>query len=107
MTWARLRPQQGNDLGPQPESNSAQNEQPIAWIGRQNAPNIDETVVNEPGTSRWTPARIGLLGFGALVAIAAIGAAIYFGTSRGGSSSSTEGTIPLVTAAMPGVSAIT
>jgi RND family efflux transporter MFP subunit len=106
MTWARLRPQQGNVLGPQPESNSAQNEPPIAWIGRQNDANVAETVLNEPAAARWTPTRIGLVGVGLVVALAAIGAAIYFSTSRG-SSATTEGTIPLVTAAMPGVSAIT
>jgi HlyD family secretion protein len=107
MTWARLRPQQGNDLGPQPEPNSVQNEPPIAWIGRQNAANVEETVVNEPAVTRWTPARIGLVGFGALVALAALGTAIYYSTNRGGSTSTTEGTIPLVTAAVPGVSPIT
>lgn len=112
MTWARLRPQQGNDLGPQPEPDSPQDEQPIAWIGRQNAANVGETVVNdalasEPTERRWTPVRVGLLGAGAAVALVALGTAIYFGTSRGGSSSTTEGVIPLVTASVPGVSPIT
>src|SRR5271165_3832109 len=105
MTWARLRPPQGNYLGPQPEPDSAQDEQPIAWIGRQNAANIEETVVNEPAV-RWTRARLGLLGVGAVVALVAIGAAIYFSTGRGTASSTTEGAIPLVTASMPGVSPI-
>ena len=94
-------------MAPQTESNSAPDEQPIAWIGRQNVANVDEPVVNEPAASRWTPARLGLLGVAAVVALVAIGAAIYFTTSRGGSTSTTEGTIPLVTASMPGVSAIT
>ncbi|MGC1459451.1 MAG: efflux RND transporter periplasmic adaptor subunit [Steroidobacteraceae bacterium] len=57
--------------------------------------------------SRWTPARLGLVGVGAAVALVAIGAGIYFGTSRGSASSTTTGTIPLVTATKPGVSAIT
>ena len=42
-----------------------------------------------------------------LLAVAALGAAIYFGTNRGGNSTTTEGAIPLVSAAVPGVSAIT
>ncbi len=61
--------------------------------------------MNEPAV-RWTRARLGLLGVGAVVALAAIGAAIYFSTGRGTASSNTEGAIPLVTAAMPGVSPI-
>jgi HlyD family secretion protein len=105
MTWARLRPQQGNDLGPQPEPNSVQNEPPIAWIGRQNAANVEEAALTEPAR-RWTPARLGLVGFGVLVALGALGTAIYYSTNRG-STTTTEGTIPLVTAAMPGVSPIT
>jgi HlyD family secretion protein len=60
-----------------------------------------------PHTSRWTPARMVLLGFGVLVALAAIGTAIYYTTNRGSTAATTEGTIPLVTATMPGVSAIT
>ncbi|MEJ0007332.1 MAG: biotin/lipoyl-binding protein [Steroidobacteraceae bacterium] len=84
------------------------NEQPIAWIGRQETPKIEESAAITPPPSRWTPARIGLIGFGALLAILAVGAAIYFGTKRGGSSSNTtEGAIPLVTASVPGVSPIT
>lgn len=47
------------------------------------------------------------MGFGVLLAVAAIGAAVYYGTSRGGSTSTGEGTIPLVSAAVPGVSPIT
>ena len=47
------------------------------------------------------------MGVGAAVALVAIGAGIYFGTSRGSASSTTTATIPLVTATMPGVSAIT
>ncbi len=106
MTWARRRPQQGNDLGPLPESNSAQDEQPIAWIGRQTAANVDETTMTEPVRSRWTPGRLWLVGVGTAVAVVALGTAIYFGTNRGSSTTST-GTIPLVTASMPGTSPIT
>jgi HlyD family secretion protein len=94
-------------LGPQPESNSAQDEQPIAWIGPQNAANVDENPMNEPVANRWTRARLVMVGVAAVVGLLALGAAIYFGTRRGGDSSTTEGTIPLVTAAVPGISAIT
>jgi len=79
----------------------------VAWIGRHDAANIGETAVNNADTARWTPVRMGLVGFGALVAIAAVGTAIYYGTSRGSASSTTEGAIPLVSAGMPGVSPIT
>jgi RND family efflux transporter MFP subunit len=106
MTWARLRPQQGNDLGPLPESNSAPEEQPVAWIGRQTAANVDEATMNEAGASGWTTTRRWLTGVGAAVVLAGLGTALYFGTSRG-SSTTTEGTIPLVTASMPGTSPIT
>jgi HlyD family secretion protein len=84
-----------------------QSEPPVAWIGRNDAVNIDEPAVIAPSTGHWTPARIGLIGVGALLAIAAIGAAIYFGTSRGSGSSTTEGASPLVSASVPGVSPIT
>jgi HlyD family secretion protein len=96
-------------LGPLTESNPAPIEQPIAWIGRQETPKIEESAVVEVlPASRWTPARIGLVGFGAVLAILAVGAAIYFGTKRGGSASNTtEGAVPLVTASVPGVSPIT
>jgi HlyD family secretion protein len=94
-------------LGSQSETTPVEDEQPVAWIGRQTASNILEPAVNVPHASRWTPIRIGLVGFGVLVALAAIGAAIYYTTNRGTTSSTTEGTIPLVTATMPGVSPIT
>ena len=81
-------------------------EQPVAWIGRNDVPNIGEPVANAPITSSWTPARIGLVAVGVLVAIGAVGTAIYFGTSRGSGSSTTEGAIPLVSASVPGVSPI-
>ena len=81
-------------------------EQPVAWIGRNDAPNIGEQVGNTPATTSWTPTRIGLVTVGALLAVAAVGTAIYFGTSRGSSSSTTEGAIPLVSASVPGVSPI-
>jgi HlyD family secretion protein len=97
----------GIDLGPQPEPNPLPNEPPVAWIGRNDAANIDESAGNTPPASPWTPARIGLVAVGAVLAVAALGAAIYFGTSRGSGSSTTEGAIPLVTASVPGVSAIT
>ena len=55
-------------------------EQPVAWIGRNDAPNIGEPVANAPITSSWTPARIGLVTVGVVVAIAAV---IYLvGVSR-------------------------
>jgi HlyD family secretion protein len=101
-----VQPQQGNDLGPQPESNLPEGGQPIAWIGRQDAANVTETAPIQP-QSRWTPARIGLIIFGALLALAALGWAIYASTSRGTASATTEGAIPLVSAAIPGVSSIT
>jgi HlyD family secretion protein len=82
-------------------------EQPVAWIGRHTAANILETAVNVPQSRRWTPVRIGLVGLGVLVALAALGTAIYYTTNRGSTSSTTEGMIPLVTATMPGVSPIT
>jgi HlyD family secretion protein len=63
--------------------------------------------VNVPQSSRWTPVRIGLVGLGVLVALGALGAALYYATNRGTTSSTTEGAIPLVTATMPGVSPIT
>jgi RND family efflux transporter MFP subunit len=55
----------------------------------------------------WTPARRAAVGVAVVLAVAAVGAAIYFGTNRGSDSTSTEGAIPLVSAAVPGVSAIT
>ena len=79
----------------------------MAWIGRNDAANIDHAAVDTPEAGRWTTARITLVGFGALLALVAVGAAIYFSTSRGTGSSTTEGAIPLVSAAVPGVSAIT
>ena len=82
-------------------------EPPVAWIGRNDVANIDHAAVNTPEASRWSPARITLVGFGALLALAALGAVIYFSTSRGTGSATTEGAIPLVSAAVPGVSAIT
>jgi HlyD family secretion protein len=94
-------------VGPQPEPNPVQNEPPIAWIGRNDVANVEEPAVNAPHASSWTPVRIGLVGVGVLVAIAALGTVIYFGTSRGSGSSTTEGAIPLVSAAVPGVSPIT
>jgi len=94
-------------LGPKQEPNPVHEEQPLAWIGRQSTANVAESVVNVPSTKRWTPARIGLLGCGVLLAIAAVGAAIYFGTSRGTTATTTEGAIPLVSAVIPGVSPIT
>ncbi len=82
-------------------------EAPLSWIGRNDAVNTDAVASNAPEASSWTPARLGLVGVGALLAAAAIGSAIYFGTKRGGDSSTTEGAVPLVSAAVPGVSAIT
>jgi HlyD family secretion protein len=93
-------------LGPQPESNNAQDKQPIAWIGRQDAANVGETAVTEPAVVGWSRRRLATVLIGGALAIVALGAAIYFGTRRG-DSSITEGTIPLVTASMPGVSPIT
>ena len=58
-------------------------------------------------TSRWTPRRIGLIGFGVLVALIAIGTGIYFGTDKATSTSAAEGAIPLVTATAPGLSPVT
>jgi HlyD family secretion protein len=108
MTWVpRQRPQQGNDLGPLTESKAAQDEQPVSWIGRQDAANLPETALTVPPSSAWTPARRGVVGVAVALAVAALGAAIYFGTNRGSGSASTEGAIPLVSAAVPGVSAIT
>jgi HlyD family secretion protein len=108
MTWVlRHRSQLGKDLGPLTESNAAKDEQPVAWIGRQDAANLPETAATVPPSSAWTPARRGLVGLALLLAVAALGTAIYFGTNRGGDSTSTEGAIPLVSAAIPGVSAIT
>ena len=83
------------------------NEPPVAWIGRNDAANIDHAAVNTPEEGGWSRARITLVGFGALLALLAVGAVIYFSTSRGTGSSTTEGAIPLVSAAVPGVSAIT
>jgi HlyD family secretion protein len=60
-----------------------------------------------PLASPWTPARKGAVGVAAVLAIAALGAALYFGTNRGEGSSTTEGAIPLVSASVPGVSPIT
>src|ERR1700735_1281425 len=108
MTWVpRQRPQQGNDLGPLTESKAAQDEQPVSWIGPQDAANLPETAVTVPPSSACTPARRGVVGVAVALAVAALGAAIYFGTNRGSGSTSTEGAIPLVSAAVPGVSAIT
>jgi HlyD family secretion protein len=101
------QPQQGNALGSQPEPNPVPNEPPIAWIGRSDVPNVGEPVANAPPASSWSPARVGLVSVGALIAVAALGTAIYFGTSRGSGSSTTEGAIPLVSASVPGVSPIT
>jgi RND family efflux transporter MFP subunit len=94
-------------LGPLTESKTAQDAQPVAWIGRENAANIPETVITVPTSSRWTRARRILVGVGAAVLIAACGAALYFATGSGSASTSTEGAIPLVSAAVPGVSPIT
>jgi HlyD family secretion protein len=95
-------------LGPVTESSAAQkSEPPVAWIGRQDAPNLHDNAVTLPPSSRWTPARRGVVILAGLLAVAALGAAIYFGTNRGGNSTTTEGAIPLVSAAVPGVSAIT
>jgi RND family efflux transporter MFP subunit len=94
-------------LGPLTESKTAQDAQPVAWIGRENAANIPETVITVPTSSRWTRARRILVGVGAAVLIAACGAALYFATGSGSASTSTEGAIPLVSAAIPGVSPIT
>ena len=58
-------------------------------------------------TSRWTPGRIGLIGFGVLVALVAVGTGIYFGTDRSTATSTAEGAIPLVTATAPGLSPVT
>jgi RND family efflux transporter MFP subunit len=93
-------------LGVQPEPTPTRSEQPVAWISRQNAANThgNDTIV--PQISRWTPARTGLIGFAVLLAVAALGTGIYYGTNRGTTSSTTEGAIPLVSAAMPGVSPI-
>lgn len=99
--------QQGNDLGPQPESNQAQDGQPVTWIGRNDAVSLDAPLTGAPPAGRWTPARLGLVGVGAALALVALGAALYFGTNRGSASSTTEGAIPLVSAAVPGVSPIT
>src|ERR1700722_13423075 len=108
MTWvARRRPRQGNDLGPLTESNAAQNEQPVSWIGRQDATNLQENALIVPPSSAWTPARRAVVGVAVVLAVAALGAAIYFGAKRRSGSTSTEGAIPLVSAAVPGVSAIT
>ena len=108
MTRCRgAQPQQGNDLGPQPEPNPVPNEQPVAWIGRNEVANIGDPAGNAQPTTSWTPVRIGLLVVGIVVAVAALGSAIYFGTSRGSGSSTTEGAIPLVSASVPGVSPIT
>lgn len=79
----------------------------MAWIGRENAANIPETVITVPTSSRWTRARRILVGVGAAVLIVACGAALYFATGSGSASTSTEGAIPLVSAAIPGVSPIT
>jgi HlyD family secretion protein len=94
-------------LGPQPEPNPVPNEQPVAWIGRNEVANIGDPAGNAQPTTSWTPVRIGLLVVGIVVAVAALGSAIYFGTSRGSGSSTTEGAIPLVSASVPGVSPIT
>ncbi|HEX3836089.1 MAG TPA: efflux RND transporter periplasmic adaptor subunit [Steroidobacteraceae bacterium] len=94
-------------MGPLTESNAAQNEQPAAWIGRQDAANIAENADTVPPPSRWTPARKALVGVAAVLGVVGLGAALYFGTSGGSESTTTEGAIPLVSAAMPGVSPIT
>ncbi|HEY4339150.1 MAG TPA: efflux RND transporter periplasmic adaptor subunit [Steroidobacteraceae bacterium] len=94
-------------MGPLTESKTAQDAQPVAWIGRENAANIPETVITVPTSSRWTRARRILVGVGAAVLIVACGAALYFATGSGSASTSTEGAIPLVSAAIPGVSPIT
>jgi HlyD family secretion protein len=93
-------------LGPQPESNAVHDEPPVAWIGRNDVSNIGDPPGNAPIARSWTPARIGLVSVGVLVAVAALGTAIYFGTSRGSGSSTTEGATPLVSASVPGVSPI-
>ncbi|HTC44027.1 MAG TPA: efflux RND transporter periplasmic adaptor subunit [Steroidobacteraceae bacterium] len=69
--------------------------------------NLLEPAVNVPHSARWTPLRIGLVGLGILVLLAALGTGLYYATNRGSTSATTEGAIPLVTAIMPGVSPIT
>ena len=81
-------------------------DEPPAWIERNDVANIGDPVGNEPVASSWTRGHVGLLVVGGLVAAVALGAAIYFGTSRGSGSSTTEGAIPLVSASVPGVSPI-
>jgi len=103
----RWQPQQRMTLGPQAEPKSTPDEQSVAWIGRLDVPNIHDPAVNGAQTSRWTPLRIGLFGFAGVLAVAALAAAIYIGTSRGSGSSTTEGAIPLVSTSIPGVSPIT
>jgi HlyD family secretion protein len=107
MSWVRRGRSRGKILGPQPETNEAANEQPIAWIGRQDADKSSDNIVSEPIHGGWSAGRWTFVGLGVLLAAAAIGAAIYFGTNRGTASSTQEGSTPLVSASAPGVSAIT
>jgi HlyD family secretion protein len=107
MTWARLRPQQGNDLGPQPDSNLASHEQPVTWIGGQDAANTHERAGIAPERRRgrgWWVA----IGVGALVAAAAVWAAMhYLSGSPAAADTGSEGAVPLVTALAPGLSPVT
>jgi len=80
----------------------------VTWIGRHDAANSHEREVESAPPGRWTPARIGLIGFGVLVALVALGTGLYFGSNRTAATSSTaEGAIPLVTATAPGLSPVT
>jgi RND family efflux transporter MFP subunit len=79
----------------------------VAWIGREDAANVQQNADPTPTTASWTPARKITVGVGSVLVIVALGAALYFGTRRGDDSTTTEGAIPLVSAAMPGVSPIT
>jgi len=107
MTWARLRPRQGKELSAQPDVNSTPEDPAVAWIGRHEATQLEQPPLSATPESRWTPGRITVVGVAALVALVALGTALYFSTSRGTASSTTEGAIPLVSASVPGVSPIT
>jgi RND family efflux transporter MFP subunit len=91
----------------QTEPKPAADGQSVTWIGRENVPNRPENGRITPASGAASPTRIGVLVTGAVLAIGALGTGLYYGTGRTASTTTVEGAIPLVSAAMPGVSPIT
>jgi RND family efflux transporter MFP subunit len=95
-------------LGPQPESNLAAHEQPVTWIGAQDAANTHERAAIAPEQRRRGRGLWVAIGVGVLVAAAAVWAAMhYLSDSPAAADTGSEGAVPLVTALAPGLSPVT